>query len=167
MVQFLQLTHILVSTKEVPSYTATRVDPEVREPSGEFDLRDTVDFRPRVADATVDSSPTITGTGAIKVTSKSFDFSSRAFEGTGASTVLTPKDNSTFQYDFEFFLGRRDLLYLTEGGVFKIVSGVPEEQPKFPKELEKAMLLASISLPPYVLDIDDITFGKQGIKGIK
>ena len=42
-----------VDYKEIPTYTATRVDPEVREPSGEFDLRDTVDFRPRVADATV------------------------------------------------------------------------------------------------------------------
>ena len=149
-----------VDYKEIPTYTATRVDPEVREPSGEFDLRDTVDFRPRVADATVDSSPTITGTGAIKVTSKSFDFSSRAFEGTGASTVLTPKDNSTFQYDFEFFLARRDLLYLTEGGAFKLVSGVPAESPVLPKELEKAMLIASIDLPPYVLNIDDIKFKK-------
>ena len=149
-----------IDYKEIPTYTATRVDPEVREPSGEFDLRDTVDFRPRVADATVDSSPTITGTSAIQVTSKSFDFSSRAFEGTGASTILTPKDNSTFQYDFEFFLGRKDLLYLSERGVLQLVKGEPAEDPTLPKELEKAMLLAQISLPPYVLNIDDITFVK-------
>ena len=51
----LQLTpYSGVDYKDIPTYTATRVDPEVREPSGEFDLRDTVDFRPRVADATVD-----------------------------------------------------------------------------------------------------------------
>jgi len=149
-----------IDYKDIPTYTATRVDPEVREPSGEFDLRDTVDFRPRVADIAVDTSVSIGGTQTIKITAKSFDFSSRAFEGTGASTVLTPKDNSTFQYDFEFFLARKDLLYLTETGVFKIVSGVPAELPSQPRELEKAMLIASIDLPPYVLDIDDVTFKK-------
>ena len=37
-----------IDYKDIPTYTSTRVDPEVRAPSGEFDLRDTVDFRPRV-----------------------------------------------------------------------------------------------------------------------
>ena len=39
-----------IDYKEIPVYTATRVDPEVAEPTGEYDLRDAVDFRPRVAD---------------------------------------------------------------------------------------------------------------------
>ena len=39
-----------IDYKDILTYSATRVDPEVREPTGEFDLRDTVDFRPRVAD---------------------------------------------------------------------------------------------------------------------
>ena len=49
---------------------------------------------------------------AHKVTSKSFDFSSRTFAGTGASEILIPKDNSQFQYDFDFFLGRRRFIIL-------------------------------------------------------
>ena len=145
---------------EIPTYTSTRVDPEVKAPSGEFDLRDTVDFRPRVGDATIDTTTTIQSQTTHKVTSKSFDFSSRSFAGTGASDIKIPKDNSQFQYDFDFFLGRRDLLFLTESGLFKLLEGVPSETPEFPKKLEKAMLLAEISLPPYVLDIDDITFSK-------
>ena len=144
----------------IPTYTSTRVDPEVRAPSGEFDLRDTVDFRPRVADATINTATSIQSQTAHKVTSKSFDFSSRSFAGTGASDIKIPKDNSQFQYDFDFFLGRRDLLYLTEAGLFRVVNGVAAELPEFPKKLEKAMLLAEISLPAYVLDIDDITFSK-------
>ena len=150
-----------IDYKEIPTYTSTRVDPEVRLPSGEFDLRDTVDFRPRVADATIDTATTIQSQTAHKVTSTSFDFSSRSFAGTGASTILTPKDNSQFQYDFDFFLGRRDLLFLTEEGIFKIVQGVPAEAPEFPKKIEKAMLLAEIMLPAYVLDINDISFNKS------
>ena len=30
----------------IPTYTATRVDPDEPEPTGEFDLRDCFDFRP-------------------------------------------------------------------------------------------------------------------------
>tara|TARA_Y100001938_G_scaffold51208_1_gene71445 strand:- start:555 stop:7355 length:6801 start_codon:yes stop_codon:yes gene_type:complete len=149
-----------VDYTEIPTYTSTRVDPEVKAPSGEFDLRDTVDFRPRVGDATIDTTTSIQSQTTHKVTSTSFDFASRSFAGTGASDIKIPKDNSQFQYDFDFFLGRRDLLFLTEAGLFKVLNGVPSETPEFPKKLEKAMLLAEISLPPYVLDIDDITFSK-------
>ena len=153
-----------IDYKEVPTYTATKVDPEVREPSGEFDLRDTVDFRPRVGDATLNTSTSSQSQTLVKVTSKSFDFSSRSFAGTGASNILIPKDNSNFQYDFDFFLPRKDLLFLTEGGQFKIVQGVPSEIPEFPKRLEKAMLIASIDSPAYVLDIDDIEFRKASTR---
>ena len=149
-----------IDYKEIPTYTATRVDPEVKAPSGEFDLRDTVDFRPRVADATIDTTTTSQSQTLHKVTSKSFDFSSRSFAGTGASEILIPKDNSQFQYDFDFFLGRVDMLFLTEYGTFKVVEGEPAENPFVGKRIEKAMLLATIQLPPYVLDIDDVSFEK-------
>ena len=149
-----------IDYKEIPTYTATRVDPEVKAPSGLFDLRDTVDFRPRVADATIDTTTTSQSQTLHKVTSKSFDFSSRTFAGTGASEILIPKDNSQFQYDFDFFLGRIDMVFLTEYGLFKVVEGEPAEIPFAPKKIEKAMLLATINLPPYILDIDDVSFEK-------
>ena len=151
-----------IDYKDIPTYTATRVDPEVREPTGEFDLRDTVDFRPRVADiATIDTTTTSQSQTLHKVTAKSFDFSSRTFGGaTGASEILIPKDNSQFQYDFDFFLGRIDMLFLTEYGLFKNVEKEPAENPFAPKKIEKAMLLAKFNLPPYVLDIDDVSFEK-------
>ena len=92
-------------------------------PSGLFDLRDSVDFRPRVADATIDTTTTSQSQTLHKSYIKVFDFSSRTFAGTGASEILIPKDNSQFQYDFDFFLGRIDMLFLTEQGFFKIVEG--------------------------------------------
>ena len=79
---------------------------------------------------------------------------------TGSSEILIPKDNSQFQYDFDFYLGRIDMVFLTEYGLFKVVEGEPAEIPFAPKKIEKAMLLATINLPPYVLDIDDVTFEK-------
>ena len=150
-----------IDYKEIPIYTATRVDPDVREPSGEFDLRDTVDFRPRVADSTINTATSIQSQTAHKITSKSFDFTGRSFAGTGASEILIPKDNSNFQYDFDFYLGRKDFLFLTEQGFFKIVQGVPAEVPQFPKQIEKAMLIAQIESPAYVLDVNDIVYVKS------
>jgi len=150
-----------IDYKEIPTYTATRVDPEVREPTGEYDLRDSVDFRPRVADCTINTATSIQSQTAHKITSYCFDFNNRSFSGTGASENLIPKDNSNFQYDFDFFLGRKDFLFLTEQGFFKLVQGVPSEIPQFPKSIEKAMLIAQIESPAYVLDVNDIVFQKS------
>ena len=56
---------------------------------------------------------------ADNVTGFSFNFASRKFHGTKASETLIPKDNSNINYDFEFYLGRVDLLFLTEKGKFQ------------------------------------------------
>ena len=95
-----------------------------------------------------------------RITSKSFDFSSRAFTGTGSSEILIPKDNSQFQYDFEFYLARKDLLFITEQGKFKLIKGVDDELPEYPKSIEKAMMIATLESPAYILDINDIKFTK-------
>ena len=150
-----------VDYKEVPTYTATRVDPEVREPSGVFDLRNSIDFRPRVADATMSSATSGQGIATKKVTSMSFDFGSRSFTGTGGHTVLIPKDNSNIAYDFEFYLGRIDVLFLTQKGDFKISSGTPAEAPELPKTIENAMKIAEFTFPAYMLDIDDARMSKE------
>ena len=150
-----------VDYKEIPTYTATRVDPEVREPSGEFDLRNSIDFRPRVADATMTSATSGQGVATKKVTSMSFNFGSRSFTGTGGHNVLIPKDNSNIAYDFEFFLGRIDVLFLTQKGEFKISSGTPAEAPELPKTIENAMKIAEFTFPAYMLDIDDARIAKE------
>src|SRR6056300_1013460 len=149
-----------IDYKDIPTYTATRVDPEVAEPTGEYDLRDAVDFRPRVADATM-STQTIQSQTVYKVTSMSFNFENRSFAGTGSSTVGIPKDNSNFVYDFEHYIGRVDQLFLTSAGEFKIVTGVPSENPTQAKLLDEAMKLAHINMPPFVIDINDVSFVKE------
>ncbi len=150
-----------VDYKEIPTYTATRVDPEVREPSGEFDLRNSIDFRPRVADATMTSATSGQGIATKKVTSMSFNFGSRSFTGTGGHNTLVPKDNSNIGYDFEFFLARVDTLFLTSEGEFKVASGTPAEDPDAPKPVENAMKLAELTFPAYMLDIDDAKLTKE------
>ena len=41
-----------ISYDEIPLYSAQRVDPDVISPTGEYDLRDSIDFRPRVGNYT-------------------------------------------------------------------------------------------------------------------
>ena len=148
-----------IDYKDIPTYTATRVDPEVREPTGEYDLRDTVDFRPRVADST-QTTTVVQGQTAYKVTGFSFNFEARDFSGTGASTIDIPKDNSNFLYDFDHYLGRIDMVFLTAEGNFKLVSGSPSEQPIAPKPLENAMKLATINLNPYLISLEDASLSR-------
>ena len=144
---------------EIPVYTATRVDPEVAEPTGEYDLRDTVDFRPRVQiDNGAGSTATIQNETTHNVTSTSFEFQARSFTGTGSSVINIPKDNSNFQYDFDFFVGRVDSLFVNNRGEFKLQQGAPAEDPLPPKALDDAMHLATINLNPYVLDLNDVEF---------
>ena len=149
-----------IDYKEIPTYSATRVDPEVAEPTGEYDLRDAVDFRPRVADATT-TTQTIQSQTVSKVTSMSFNLESRSFAGTGSSTTNIPKDNSNFIYDFDFYVGRIDMLFLDSSGKFKVISGAAEEQPVTPKPIDDAMKLAEIYLNPFIIDINDASFSLE------
>jgi len=146
-----------ISYKDIPTYSATRVDPEVAEPTGEYDLRDTVDFRPRVADATT-TTQTLQNQTVYRVTSYSFNIESRSFAGTGSSTISIPKDNSNFIYDFDFYVGRKDSLFIAADGKFKVVRGADSEVPQTPKPLDDAMKLADITLPAFVIDISDVTY---------
>jgi len=134
---------------DIPYYSSTRVDPDAPEPTGQFELRDTYDFRPTVEDIT-GASATITDVDQI--TGNSFNFENRQFDGTGASTVDSPKPNSSIQSDFEYYLPKFATLFLTKDGEFKIIEGVSAEEPVSPKDIDSALKLASIFLPAYTFE---------------
>ena len=52
------------------------------------------------------------------------------------------------------------MLFLSEQGNFVLKKGEAAETPTLPKNLERAMLIATFNLPPYVLDVKDVTFEK-------
>ena len=110
-----------------------RVDPDDPEPTGVFDLRDCLDFRPTVANIT-GASDTVTAVDTI--TGNSFDFSARTFSGTGSVVVNTPKPNSASTHDFEVFLAKLASMFLTTTGEFKVIEGAPSEFPDPPKDLD-------------------------------
>ena len=138
---------------DIPIYTATRVDPDEPEPTGVFELRDCFDFRPTVEDIAGASTNLAT---IDQITGSSFDFFHRQFDGTGASTVDTPKNSSNLQADFEFYLGKIVSLFLQRSGQFKFVEGVSAEFPTIPKDLEGAIKLATFTLPPFTFKPKDV-----------
>lgn len=147
-----------VPYNEIPVYTATRVDPEVREPTGIYNLSDCVDFRPKVSDVSVGTAVSIYGELAYPVAGYSFDFNSRTYASTNASVINIPKDNSNFDYDFEYYLPRTDSLYLKPDGNFVVATGAASENPFLPKAIDNAMKIADIFSPAYVPTVESITY---------
>ena len=136
---------------DIPNYSATKIDPDDPEPSGSFELKDSVDFRPTVSNVTGTSA---TITVVDEVTGNSFNHTNRTFTGTGSVVVDTPQPGAAMSNDFEFYLGKIATLFLLPDGLFKIVEGVSSENPQEPKELDNAMKLATIYIPAFTAVAD-------------
>jgi hypothetical protein len=134
---------------DIPPYTATRIDPDVIAPAGEYELRDSLDFRPSVAVA----EPTPT------TATNPFIFGNRNFT-TGASTHDMPISEGLVSFDYEYYLRRIDHLYLTSEGKFTIQRGVDAEIPSSPAEMNDAMKLAEIKIPAYTHSPKDLILTK-------
>jgi hypothetical protein len=131
----------VIDYEDIPTYTS--------DTSGEeFDLRDCLDFRPRVDDASTVNSST----------------QNRQYSGSGASTIDLVQFNSDVTSDFEYFLPRTDKIFLDKDGVFKVVKGASDLIPSIPKGLENAMHLYTLFLRAYTLDTDDLVIQKQDNK---
>jgi len=123
----------VVNYENIPTYKS--------DTSGvKYELRDVVDFRPRVDDAsTIDSGS-----------------NDRSFDGTGASTIDVPEFGSDITSDLEFYLNRIDKIFLTREGNLRVVEGASDLNPLSPGELDGHMLLATLTIPAYTLKTDDI-----------
>jgi len=117
----------------------------VSDTSGEkFNLRDCLDFRPRVDDAS-----TVTGSANM-----------RQYSGAGASTIDPVKFGSDITTDFEYYLPRIDKIFLDKEGNFKVAKGASSINPKVPKSIDDAMHLYTIYLNSYTLSTNDLIIQK-------
>lgn len=75
----------------------------------------------------------------------------RPIIGGGAPlSIEFPRDNSRLFVDLEYYVGRKDAVFLESSGVVRVVSGIPSEVPKLPSTvLEGAMLIATLDIPAY------------------
>ena len=118
-------------------------------------LPDYLDFRPGARNL-------YSGTGTVAspayVNCSTLDFKSRTFPtaGTPSATLFdVPKLNSDFRCDFDWYLGRKDKVYLLPNGEFQIIKGKSAEVPDEPDGLQDGMLLASLEHAPYGFNPED------------
>jgi len=126
----------------VASYPAERFSKDMPlYPSG-LRSSDTLDFRPSVS--------VFTSTSASP-----FAYSSRNFasSGTNSSLIITPNESSLVSYDY--YLPRKDLIVLDALGNFSVIKGVSSLDPKYPTNVEGAMDIGTIDLPPYLYNPND------------
>ena len=117
----------------IPAYTS--------DVTGEkFELRDSLDFRPRVDDAS-----TIDAGGQ-----------NRSYDGSGASTINFAKFNSDITTDLEYYLSRRDKIFLTSTGEFKNIEGASAIDPIEPEGIQDGMLLYKTFLPAFTFKPSDV-----------
>jgi hypothetical protein len=128
----------VIEYANIPSYTSDTTGQT-------FELRDSLDFRPRVArDSTINSGG-----------------QDRDYDTTqGAVTVDIVKFGTDLTADFEYYLPRIDKIFLDKEGNFKVVEGASALNPQVPKTLEGAMHLYTLEIPAYTLSTEDITIKK-------
>ena len=108
----------------------------------QFRASDTLDFRPRVANFTVD-------------TKSPFDFTSRTFDS--SSNIFLKIDEGAV-VSYEYYLPRIDKLYLNSKEEFIVQKGVSARYPKPPQKSEGLLEIAQISYPAYLYNPQDAIF---------
>ena len=100
---------------------------------------DIVDIRPRTSNYEVEEGKR-----------SPFEFMGRSFSQLGNSSSNILASNETLLIDYSYFLGRIDRIFLTKGGKFQVVYGTPSEKPERPINIDDALEVATVELPPFL-----------------
>jgi hypothetical protein len=114
----------------VDSYGINYADiPQFTDPaSGQvYELRDCIDFRPRRADGS-----TTLNNGQI------------------------PSPDSSFNADYQYYLGRIDKIIATSDKQFMVKKGIPAVYPTIPTDESNGMAIYNVVIPPYTGDVKDV-----------
>ena len=121
-----------VDFQDIPVYTS--------EDGGRYDLRNVVDFRGYTAN-TADYAETV---GAATVVTTAVG---AALSFSGEQYNISPNENAEIDYDY--YIGRRDRIYIDSNGGFRVVNGVPAALPRIPAAPASSMTIASVYVPPF------------------
>jgi hypothetical protein len=103
-------------------------------------LRDSIDFRPKVANKSVTTG---------------WQYGKRTFSGTGSSLSACPKRGEDLEVDFSYYLARQDKIAIDPSGKFFTVTGVPSVTPGVPENPSVGMTLYNIGLGAYTFNTSD------------
>ena len=72
------------------------------------------------------------------------------------TTKWIPSPATSFDVDFDYYLGRSYKLVITRDLKFKLISGTPAVDPQLPQDDQNAMTIYNIITEPYVFDKSDV-----------
>ena len=126
-----------ISTQEIPIFVSQKNNRR-------YDLRDSIDFRPKKTNDVVpaNSKTSITATHTNPDILTAFDLNSDY-------GLYVPTPDQEFQTDVEYYLPRKDLIVVNKAGDFEQIKGTPGANPRTPAVPAQSMTIASISIPPY------------------
>ena len=146
-----------ISTQQVPIFKS-------KVTGQSFDLRDCIDFRPRITD-TANSVTSLTNISRDPATSTTFD--------EPAGGLDFPSVDTTFSTDLSYYLKRTDLITMDQDGVLDSVRGIPSLDPKAPPPPSDRIVLSEVyvaqypSLPDEIARRDNRSDYANGFKTIK
>jgi hypothetical protein len=117
-------------------------------------LSDIIDFRYQVnSSSTSGTSGTLSSPYRESSTSSPLDFKTNTINS--STDFIYP--NSIFTMDYDFYLGRIDRVYITETGNIVVSKGSESLTPLPPEEDTANLLIATITIPPYLKRISDVS----------
>ena len=122
-----------IATPQIPRYTSTST-------GATYDLRDTIDFRPRMTSTATDATDVGTAT-ENPATTTTLDIDS---DGS-----YVPSADKTFESDLLYYLSRIDRVVIGKDGKKKVVKGIPGTRPANPLEPSESMTLSLLNIPPF------------------
>ena len=134
---YINASNLTLDYGDVPTYLSER--------EGLMSLRDCVDFR---------LSPNDEAQGQIAGAEDKNETGALSY--TDIETFMpTPSESIEFTYDF--YLPRKDSIYLTKKGSFEVVQGVPSIVPQYPNPIQDSIRLFDLDVPAY-------TFNPKSVK---
>jgi len=129
-----QSSNTTIFTYQIPKYISSA--------GYEFNLRDTLDFRPYKAN-TADSATTVTAATTNPAYSNTGTLSS------GSNGLRIPITDSLMYVDYSYYLPRKDVVVIDKDGTFSVVKGQSAEFPRTPFVPSNLMGLSNIYIAPY------------------
>ena len=123
-----------IATPQIPRFVS-RTSKRV------YDLRDSLDFRPRVTSASNTNLTTVADSAINPAQSTTVDVD--------ASGSYVPVPDKTFQSDVIHYLPRIDRVVIGKDGKKKVVKGIPSDKPFPPIEPAESMSLSLLNIPPF------------------
>jgi len=108
-------------------------------------VTDLIDLRPRV-------SPYNPSTATLSP----FEWGARTFDSSTNSSSFVLAKSKNLNLSYKYYLPRIDRLYLDRSGEFILKEGVPSINPVSPDSVDSAIEVATISLPAYVYNIQQV-----------